>query len=172
MADVLALVDDLFFQAKMMETARHVGVPLRVVSSGAALVRSRRRTSPGAGAGGPERPARGTQRAHAVVRGRPGASRGVSLPCADRFGRAGARGRLPGGAPALEIYRRSRRDSAPGEIMMASMRKMRAGRARAAIAVATALLAAIVMAAPRLHAQAARLPAPCAACARSGHRAR
>ncbi len=38
MADVLALVDDLFFQAKMMETARHVGVPLRVVSSGAALV--------------------------------------------------------------------------------------------------------------------------------------
>jgi DNA-binding NarL/FixJ family response regulator len=38
MADVLALVDDLFFQAKMMETARHVGVPLRVFSSGAALV--------------------------------------------------------------------------------------------------------------------------------------
>jgi CheY-like chemotaxis protein len=40
MADVLALVDDLFFQAKMMETARHVGVPLRVVSSGAALVQA------------------------------------------------------------------------------------------------------------------------------------
>jgi DNA-binding NarL/FixJ family response regulator len=29
MADVLALVDDLFFQAKMIETAKHVGVELR-----------------------------------------------------------------------------------------------------------------------------------------------
>jgi CheY-like chemotaxis protein len=38
MADVLALVDDLFFQSKMAETARHVGVTLQTVSSGAALV--------------------------------------------------------------------------------------------------------------------------------------
>ena len=42
MADVLALVDDLFFQAKLMETARHVGVPLRVVSSGALWCKPRR----------------------------------------------------------------------------------------------------------------------------------
>ncbi len=40
MADVLALVDDLFFQAKMMETAKQVGVALRVVSSGDALVQA------------------------------------------------------------------------------------------------------------------------------------
>lgn len=40
MSDVLALVDDLFFQAKMMETARHVGVALRVVASGSALVQA------------------------------------------------------------------------------------------------------------------------------------
>ena len=40
MADVLALVDDLFFQAKLTETARHVGVAVRVVSSGAALVQA------------------------------------------------------------------------------------------------------------------------------------
>ena len=40
MADVLALVDDLFFQSKMMETAKQVGVPLRVVSSGSALVQA------------------------------------------------------------------------------------------------------------------------------------
>ncbi len=38
MADVLALVDDLFFQAKMTETARHVGVALQTVASGEALV--------------------------------------------------------------------------------------------------------------------------------------
>ncbi len=38
MADVLALVDDLFFQAKMTETARRLGVALQTVSSGDALV--------------------------------------------------------------------------------------------------------------------------------------
>jgi DNA-binding NarL/FixJ family response regulator len=37
MADVLALVDDLFFQAKMIETAKHVGVELRTCSTGDAL---------------------------------------------------------------------------------------------------------------------------------------
>ncbi len=37
-ADVLALVDDLFFQAKLVETARRVGVKLRTVSTGAALM--------------------------------------------------------------------------------------------------------------------------------------
>jgi CheY-like chemotaxis protein len=38
MVDVLALVDDLFFQAKLTETARHVGVVLQTVASGEALV--------------------------------------------------------------------------------------------------------------------------------------
>lgn len=38
MVDVLALVGDLFFQAKLAETARHLGVSLRTVSSGDALV--------------------------------------------------------------------------------------------------------------------------------------
>ena len=38
MADVLALVDDLFFQSKMAETARQVGVTLQAVSSGPALL--------------------------------------------------------------------------------------------------------------------------------------
>jgi CheY-like chemotaxis protein len=37
-ADVLALVDDLFFQAKMMETARRLGVALKTVGNGSALV--------------------------------------------------------------------------------------------------------------------------------------
>jgi CheY-like chemotaxis protein len=37
MADVLALVDDLFFQSKLAETARHVGVTLQTVTTGDAL---------------------------------------------------------------------------------------------------------------------------------------
>jgi DNA-binding NarL/FixJ family response regulator len=38
-ADVLALVDDLFFQARLAETARKVGVTLKTVSTGPALVK-------------------------------------------------------------------------------------------------------------------------------------
>jgi len=37
-AEVVALVDDLFFQAKLVETARKLGVVLKTVSTGAALV--------------------------------------------------------------------------------------------------------------------------------------
>jgi CheY-like chemotaxis protein len=39
-AEVLALVDDLFFQAKLAETARKLGVVLKTVSTGDALVES------------------------------------------------------------------------------------------------------------------------------------
>lgn len=45
--DVLALVDDLFFQAKMAETARKLGISLRTVSTGAALVEALRGTPDG-----------------------------------------------------------------------------------------------------------------------------
>lgn len=38
--DVLALVDDLFFQARLSETARRLGVTLKTVSTGAALVKT------------------------------------------------------------------------------------------------------------------------------------
>jgi DNA-binding NarL/FixJ family response regulator len=38
MARVIALVDDLFFQAKMLETAKHLGVELRVCVTPEALV--------------------------------------------------------------------------------------------------------------------------------------
>lgn len=37
MADVVALVDDLFFQSKMFETAKQVGVNLRACSTADAL---------------------------------------------------------------------------------------------------------------------------------------
>ena len=37
MAQVLALVDDLFFQAKLLETARHIGVDLRTCTTADAL---------------------------------------------------------------------------------------------------------------------------------------
>jgi CheY-like chemotaxis protein len=38
MAQVLALVDDLFFQAKIAETARHLGVELRTCATPDALL--------------------------------------------------------------------------------------------------------------------------------------
>jgi DNA-binding NarL/FixJ family response regulator len=38
MAQVVAMVDDLFFQAKMLETAKHLGVELRVCATPEALV--------------------------------------------------------------------------------------------------------------------------------------
>ena len=46
--DVLALVDDLFFQAKMVETARRLGVSLKTVSTGAALVQALQSATDGA----------------------------------------------------------------------------------------------------------------------------
>jgi hypothetical protein len=39
MADAIALVDDLFFQAKMTETARQAGVELKTVADAGALLR-------------------------------------------------------------------------------------------------------------------------------------
>lgn len=41
---VLALVDDLFFQAKLVETARRLGVMLKTFSTGAALVQALEQT--------------------------------------------------------------------------------------------------------------------------------
>jgi CheY-like chemotaxis protein len=38
MANVVALVDDIFFQAKMAETARQVGVELKTVTTGDAFL--------------------------------------------------------------------------------------------------------------------------------------
>jgi DNA-binding NarL/FixJ family response regulator len=37
-AEILAFVDDIFFQAKMMETAKHAGVELKSFSTGEALL--------------------------------------------------------------------------------------------------------------------------------------
>lgn len=38
MAQILALVDDIFFQAKMLETAKHAGVEVKAFASGEALL--------------------------------------------------------------------------------------------------------------------------------------
>lgn len=38
MAEILALVDDIFFQAKMLETAKHTGVEMKSFSSPDALL--------------------------------------------------------------------------------------------------------------------------------------
>ncbi len=46
MANVVALVDDLFFQAKLQETARQVGVELKTVATGDALLAEAQRSAP------------------------------------------------------------------------------------------------------------------------------
>jgi CheY-like chemotaxis protein len=46
MADVLVLVDDLFFQSKLAETARHVGVTLQTVMTGEALTEAAKTSVP------------------------------------------------------------------------------------------------------------------------------
>lgn len=48
---VLALVDDLFFQAKLAETARKLGVVLKTVSTGTALVEALKQTPDGVALG-------------------------------------------------------------------------------------------------------------------------
>ena len=46
MAQVVALVDDLFFQAKMTETARRLGIDLKTVGTGEALIEEVTRMNP------------------------------------------------------------------------------------------------------------------------------
>jgi CheY-like chemotaxis protein len=58
-ADVLALVDDLFFHAKLAETARKVGIKLKTVSTGAALLDALNGASNPASGGAPGGAARG-----------------------------------------------------------------------------------------------------------------
>jgi CheY-like chemotaxis protein len=43
---VLVLVDDLFFQSKLAETARHVGVTLQTVMTGEALTEAAKTSAP------------------------------------------------------------------------------------------------------------------------------
>lgn len=52
-AEVLALVDDLFFQAKLAETAQKLGVNLKTVSTGAALVETLQNAGGAAGSAQP-----------------------------------------------------------------------------------------------------------------------
>ncbi len=46
MAQIVALVDDLFFQAKIMETARHLGIDVRTVGTGEALIEEVEKQAP------------------------------------------------------------------------------------------------------------------------------
>ena len=47
MADVVALIDDLFFQAKVVETAKHLGLDLRVCGTPDALLAEIAKQPPG-----------------------------------------------------------------------------------------------------------------------------
>jgi len=45
-AQIFALIDDIFFQAKMAETARHTGVEMKTFSAGDALLAAMNEGSP------------------------------------------------------------------------------------------------------------------------------
>jgi DNA-binding NarL/FixJ family response regulator len=45
-AKILALVDDIFFQAKMLETAKHIGVELKSFATGEALLAELNQAAP------------------------------------------------------------------------------------------------------------------------------
>lgn len=47
MAQILALVDDLFFQAKLVETAKQLGIELKTCGTGPALVSAIEQENPG-----------------------------------------------------------------------------------------------------------------------------
>jgi DNA-binding NarL/FixJ family response regulator len=47
MADVVALIDDLFFQAKVIETAKHLGIDLRICGTPDALLAEIGQHTPG-----------------------------------------------------------------------------------------------------------------------------
>jgi CheY-like chemotaxis protein len=47
MADVVALIDDLFFQAKVIETAKHLGIDLRICGTPDALLAEIGQRAPG-----------------------------------------------------------------------------------------------------------------------------
>ena len=46
MAEIIALVDDLFFQSKILETARRMGVEVKIVATGEQLVAEAANDSP------------------------------------------------------------------------------------------------------------------------------
>lgn len=121
MADVVALVDDLFFQAKMLETARQVGVELKTVTTGDALLaavhENNTQTSPSLlivdlNAPGSHRGARA-----ALCRRQPTPGDCLPFSRTGRTGRASSGGRMPADDAALEVHAEPCRDSLPGQVM-------------------------------------------------------
>jgi len=122
MADVVALVDDLFFQVKMLETARQVGVELKTVTTGDALLaavhENNTQTSPSlliVDLNARQGAIRGPRAA--LCRRQPTPRDCLPFSRAGRTGRASSGGRMPAGDAALEVHAEPCRDSLPGQVM-------------------------------------------------------
>ena len=126
MADAIALIDDLFFLAKVHETAKHTGVTLETAATGEQLLKAAA-ASPAAlilvdlnarqGAlDAVERlcAANGAASGHR----QPAARDCVSIPCADGFGGTRARSGMQGRDAAIQVHAKSRRNIARSEIVM------------------------------------------------------
>ena len=138
MADAIALIDDLFFLAKVHETAKHTGVTLETAATGEQLLKAAA-ASPAAlilvdlnarqGAlDAVERFVRRT--AH---RRQPAARDRVSISRADGFGGTRALRGLPGRNAAIQVHAKSRRNFARSEIVKSCVKNSGTGRDRVGI---------------------------------------
>ena len=101
MADAIALIDDLFFLAKVHETAKHTGVTLETAATGEQLLKAAA-ASPAAlilvdlnARQGALDAVEQLCAANGAADRQPAARDCVSISCADGFGGTGARGRMP-----------------------------------------------------------------------------
>ena len=135
MADAIALIDDLFFLAKVHETAKHTGVTLETAANGRAAPESGGGEPGGAHPGGLEREAGGARCRRAALcgerrgeRGRQTAARDrVSIPRADGFGGTRARRGVPGRHASIQVHAKSRRNIARSEIVKSRVKNSRTG---------------------------------------------
>ncbi len=131
MADAIALIDDLFFLAKVHETAKHTGVTLETAANGEQLLKAAAGEPGSAHPGGLEREARGARCHRAALCGerarQPAARDRVSIPCADGFGGTGARRGMPGRDAAVQVHAKSRGNIARSEIVKSRVNVSRTG---------------------------------------------
>ena len=116
MADAIALIDDLFFLAKVHETAKHTGVTLETAATGEQLLKAAAASPAALILVDLEREAGGARcrRASLCVERRGGragqtaARDRVSIPRADGFGGTRALRGVPGRHAAIQVHAKSR----------------------------------------------------------------
>ncbi len=141
MAQVLALVDDLFFQAKILETAKHLGIAVRTSTTSDALLAEIAKETPKLVI--VDLNARGTP-LQAIARVRAAAAGSaadcISFARADGSGAAGAGGWLHAGDAAVAIHARPCNHTGAGKVLVLMMNRRFRSRLGGIGTIAAALL--------------------------------